>query len=147
MEIYSSWCPTRVYFGPLPFLLYINDIVADIGSNIRLFADDTSLFINVDNPITAAENVNTDLDKISQWAATWLVTFNPNKTEALLFSRKQNRLQHPPLIMQNQHISEVEFTNTLDYILPKTALDIMGWSGGAMVLGKLPVPGRPTCLD
>ena len=23
----------------------------------------------------------------------------------------------------------------------------MGWSGGAMVLGKLPVPGRPTCLD
>ena len=23
----------------------------------------------------------------------------------------------------------------------------MGWSGGAMVLGKLPVPGRPTNLD
>ena len=22
-----------------------------------------------------------------------------------------------------------------------------GWSGGAMVLGKLPVPGRPTYLD
>ena len=24
---------------------------------------------------------------------------------------------------------------------------ILGWSGGAMVLGKLPVPGRPTNLD
>ena len=24
---------------------------------------------------------------------------------------------------------------------------VLGWSGGAMVLGKLPVPGRPTCLD
>ena len=24
--------------------------------------------------------------------------------------------------------------------------EIMGWSGGAMVLGKLPVPGRPTIL-
>ena len=23
----------------------------------------------------------------------------------------------------------------------------MGWLGGAMVLGKLPVPGRPTNLD
>ena len=23
---------------------------------------------------------------------------------------------------------------------------MMGWSGGAMVLGKLPVPGRPTIL-
>ena len=26
-------------------------------------------------------------------------------------------------------------------------LDIGGWSGGAMVLGELPVPGRPTSLD
>ena len=24
---------------------------------------------------------------------------------------------------------------------------IPGWSGGAMVLCKLPVPGRPACLD
>ena len=24
---------------------------------------------------------------------------------------------------------------------------LWGWSGGAMVLGKLPVPGRPACLD
>ena len=26
-------------------------------------------------------------------------------------------------------------------------LTAQGWSGGAMVLGKLPVPGRPTNLD
>ena len=26
-------------------------------------------------------------------------------------------------------------------------VQIFGWSGGAMVLGKLPVPGRPTDLD
>ena len=27
------------------------------------------------------------------------------------------------------------------------SLSMRGWSGGAMVLGKLPVPGRPTNLD
>ncbi|MFI0416652.1 MAG: hypothetical protein ACH255_21265, partial [Candidatus Thiodiazotropha sp.] len=26
----------------------------------------------------------------------------------------------------------------------KCAMNNLGWSGGAMVLGKLPVPGRPT---
>ena len=26
----------------------------------------------------------------------------------------------------------------------KYVKDVTGWSGGAMVLGKLPVPGRPT---
>ena len=29
---------------------------------------------------------------------------------------------------------------------PTLLLRYMGWSGGAMVLGKLPVPGRPTIL-
>ena len=32
---------------------------------------------------------------------------------------------------------------TIDNAFPKI---IMGWSGGAKVLGKLPVPGRPTIL-
>ena len=100
--------PQGSILGSLLFLVYINDIVKDIGSNIRLFADDTSLFIIVDNPVTAADSLNTDLNKISQWAATWLVTFNPAKTEALLFSRKLNRPQHPPLYMQNHIISEID---------------------------------------
>ena len=49
--------------GPLLFLLYINDIVQDIGSNSRLFADDTSLFIIVDDPVTEVGCINTDLEK------------------------------------------------------------------------------------
>ena len=94
--------------GPLLFLLYINDIVKDIGSNIRLFADDTSLFLVVDNPNTAAETLNADLEKITEWAKTWLVKFNPAKTGSLLISRKIMQPVHPPLHMINQQIKEVK---------------------------------------
>ena len=100
--------PQGSILGPLLFLVYINDIVENIGSHIRLFADDTSLFIIVDDPITSAARLNSDLDKITRWAALWLVTFNPTKSESFLVSRKVNRPVHPPLFMQNIQIEEVE---------------------------------------
>ena len=101
--------PQGSILGPLLFLLYINDIVNEIGSNIRLYADDTSLFIIVENPNQAAEILNSDLLKISRWANLWLVKFNPNKNEVMLISRKTNTLAHPPIIMMNQQIQDVQF--------------------------------------
>ena len=36
----------------------------------------------------------------------------------------------------------------LNYLLRQHLVQALwGWSGGAMVLGNLPVPGRPTNLD
>ena len=103
--------PQGSILGPLLFLLYINDIVLHIGSNIRLFVDDTSVIIVVEDPVTAAESINTDLERISQWAATWRVTFNPPKTESMLVSRKLNRNQHPPLFMQNVQLPKLTLIN------------------------------------
>ena len=109
----SSWksikagVPQGSILGPLLFLIYFNNIVDDIHSCIRLFADDTSLYIIDDNPIQAAETLNTDLAKIHAWASKWLVTFNPSKSESIILSRKTNKPLHPPLIMDQQVINEV----------------------------------------
>ena len=46
---------------------------------------------------------------------------------------------------QGQGRSQVKGQNLVSAITQKL-LKQMGWSGGAMVLGYFPVPGRPTIL-
>ena len=99
--------PQGSILGPLLFLININDIVVDIYSSIGLFADDTSLYIIVDNPQQAANLLNADLAKIHLWASRWLVSFNPSKSESMTLSRKQNKPLHPPLNMAQLNINEV----------------------------------------
>ncbi|MEW8548517.1 MAG: reverse transcriptase family protein [Candidatus Thiodiazotropha sp.] len=99
--------PQGSILGPLLFLLYINDIVVNINANVRLFADDTSLYLIVNDPNETATILNDDLETIHKWAETWLVKFNPSKSESLILSRKTNANLHPPLVMNNEHIKEV----------------------------------------
>jgi hypothetical protein len=109
--------PQGSILGPLLFLVYINDIVANIHCNIRLFADDTSLYLIVDHPDNTAGYLNSDIEKIMKWADTWLVTFNPTKTESFVISKKQIKPVHPPLTMLNTNISSVTSHKHLGIVL------------------------------
>ncbi len=110
----SDWKPVKAgvpqgsVLGPLLFLIYINDIVNVVESQVKLFADDTSLFIIVEDPISAANSLNSDLTNISDWSRQWLVNFNPAKTECLLISRKVNPPNHPPLFFNNVKVANVD---------------------------------------
>ena len=61
----------------------------------------------VEDPVNAANQLNEDLQKIHLWAKTWLVTFNPAKSESIIFSRKRNQPYHPPVFMDQTQIEEV----------------------------------------
>ena len=77
----SAGVPQGSVLGPYLFLLYINDIVDNIKSNIRLFADDTSLFTVIDDE-NSVSILNEDLYQIASWSQNWCVILNPGITFA-----------------------------------------------------------------
>ena len=113
----TAGVPQGSILGPLLFLIYVDDIVNDIDSQILLFADDASLFEIINDPETSFLRVNNDLEKLSNWASSWLVKFNPNKTKYMIFSKKLVKTDHPPLILNGRQIEKVSSHCQLGIVL------------------------------
>ena len=81
----SSGVPQRTVLGPF-FLLYINDIIKNIVSPLRLFADDCLLYRVIDSQEDTFI-LQQDLDQLSQWVQTWQLRFNIAKCVVIRCTR------------------------------------------------------------
>jgi hypothetical protein len=114
--------PQGSVLGPLLFLIYINDITTLTRANIKLFADDTSLYIEIDNPNTAVQTLNTDLEAVQNWADQWLVKFSPAKTKLMTCSYRKK--DHPPIRFNNVTLADVDHHKQLGLTLSSN----LSWS-------------------
>jgi hypothetical protein len=78
--------PQGSVLGPLLFLAYVNDIWRNIESKITLFTDDCIIYRKIVNNYDV-EKLQTDLDRLEDWAVENEMKINPNKSKALSFTR------------------------------------------------------------
>ena len=78
----SSGVPQGSVLGPILFLVFINDLPEKLSSQVRLFADDTAVYLTIGG-LDDGTVLQNDLDKLSLWESQWDMEFNPSKCQVV----------------------------------------------------------------
>ena len=103
-----SGVPQGSELGPCLFLFYINDIAVGLQSTVRLFADDTMLYLTIKND-QDAQSLQHDLDLLCEREA---IEFHPDKCEVISVTRKK----HPTLQMYYIHGHQLKYVDHVRYL-------------------------------
>ena len=84
----SSGVPQGTVLGPVLFLLYINDLPNSISSTVKLFADDSVVYRQIQR-VEDHSILQQDLFNLEQWASLWQMNFAPSKCYTLSVTLKK----------------------------------------------------------
>ena len=77
--------PQGSIFGPLLFLIYINDLPNCLKfTSSCLYADDTQIFTCSFDISVLTNNINSDLKNVSDWLTVNKLQFHPLKTKLMV---------------------------------------------------------------
>ena len=115
----TSGVPQGSVLGPLLFLLYLNDLPQNIQAQVRLFADDTAVYLAVGSS-DDRDTLQADRNTLQEWELAWNMEFNPSKCQVLHITR----LKHPLNTQYSLHGQVLEATDTAKYLGVSIAKDL-----------------------
>lgn len=89
----TSGVPQGSVLGPSLFLFYINDLPNNIKSQVRLFADDTVVYLTM-KPKSNNIVLQNDLDKLIEWEEKWKMEFHPQKCQTIHITRNKHPIKN-----------------------------------------------------
>ena len=114
----SQSCPQGAVLSPFLFSIFLDDLLSTCKNhnssiNIQAFADDIVLYMHKQKNETVDE-MNDLLGIVSNWAQKWHLSFNKQKTKAVLFSR----LRQPNRQLLNLRFGEhsIDVTDHYKYL-------------------------------
>ena len=114
------WVFLKVLFWAHYSFLYINDLSENVASQVKPFADDTSIFQVVSDVNLSWQSLSSDLSIIQDWAYRWKMSFNPDpskQAQEVIFSSKRIQDHHPPLSFNDYQINVLNSQKHLGLIL------------------------------
>ena len=110
-KVLKCGVPQGSILGPLLFLIYINDLANICKHTMPIFfADDSNLFINGKDASKIELELNEELSNIASWLKINKLSLNVDKTQFMIFSRKQNQIENIEIRIEGQIIERVTQT-------------------------------------
>ena len=90
ISLFTMVYPRAQFWGPLLFVLYINDLPQCLSkSQIRMYADDTVIYFSGTKSCNIEVILQSDINKVEQWLLENRLVLNLSKTKVLLFGAIQ----------------------------------------------------------
>ena len=87
LKAVTSGIPQGSVLGPILFVIYINDLPDVVNKYLYLFADDSKIFNNIKCE-KDVEDLQKDLDRMSDWSDRWMLKFHPDKRKHMKIGKK-----------------------------------------------------------
>ena len=110
--------PQSSVLGPLLFLIYVNDINSAVPeAEVKLFADDTNMFVRDRDLLGVVNKTNTHLRSLSEWFLANKLSFSYDKTCFTVFVTKKVRDSDVSIKINSYEISKVKHCKYLGIII------------------------------
>ena len=104
----TSGIPQGSVLGPMLFVIYINDLLETVRSDVYLFAGDTKIckVLNSDND---KDILQSDLTDLTDWSEKWLLSFHPDKCKHIHITRERgDPTDHRYYLIQGKDLEVIE---------------------------------------
>ena len=99
----------------------LHDLPEGIGSTVRLFADDTVLYLTIASQ-TDSHKLQTDLNNLAKWKKRWQMQFHADKCQVLRITNKRK-----PIIFNYNQDDHILATVTQAKYLGVTITNDLNW--------------------